>query len=154
MSAGRRPTDRCMESWLSGLRRTTGNRVTANTRSRVQIPNSPPWRKPRNLRIPGFLFCSSGKSCRRFGAIAQLRSVSKNALHLHYDRQRYGRIPLSCLRIFAQDTTLPAHPSKRTADSNEIYSCEPAVFLYFGRQTLLVFFKPGRCKLHVFQQQS
>ena len=31
-----------LESWLSGLRRTTGNRVTAYTRSRVQIPDSPP----------------------------------------------------------------------------------------------------------------
>ncbi len=41
MSAGRRPTDLCLESWLSGLRRTTGNRVTAYTRPRVQIPNSP-----------------------------------------------------------------------------------------------------------------
>ena len=45
MSAGRRPTDRCMESWLSGLRRTTGNRVTANTRSGVRIPLSPPEKK-------------------------------------------------------------------------------------------------------------
>ena len=31
-----------MESWLSGLRRTTGNRVWADTPPRVQIPNSPP----------------------------------------------------------------------------------------------------------------
>ena len=31
-----------LESWLSGLRRTTGNRVWANTPPRVQIPNSPP----------------------------------------------------------------------------------------------------------------
>ncbi len=31
-----------MESWLSGLRRTTGNRVWAYTPPRVQIPNSPP----------------------------------------------------------------------------------------------------------------
>ena len=30
-----------MESWLSGLRRTTGNRVWAYTPPRVQIPNSP-----------------------------------------------------------------------------------------------------------------
>ena len=34
-----------MESWLSGLRRTTGNRVWAYTPPRVQIPNSPP-KKP------------------------------------------------------------------------------------------------------------
>ena len=31
-----------MESWLSGLRRTTGNRVYVDSVSRVQIPNSPP----------------------------------------------------------------------------------------------------------------
>ena len=31
-----------MESWLSGRRRTTGNRVSVNSASRVQIPNSPP----------------------------------------------------------------------------------------------------------------
>ena len=39
-----------MESWLSGLRRTTGNRVWADTPPRVQIPNSPPeliWLEPR-----------------------------------------------------------------------------------------------------------
>ena len=30
-----------MESWLSGLRRTTGNRVWGDTSPRVQIPNSP-----------------------------------------------------------------------------------------------------------------
>ena len=29
------------ESWLSGLRRTTGNRVWGDTSPRVQIPNSP-----------------------------------------------------------------------------------------------------------------
>ena len=34
-----------MESWLSGRRRTIGNRVTANTRSRVRIPLSPPKQK-------------------------------------------------------------------------------------------------------------
>ncbi len=33
-----------MERWLSGLRRTIGNRVTANTRTGVQIPVSPPAR--------------------------------------------------------------------------------------------------------------
>ena len=37
-----------MESWLSGLRRTTGNRVWADTPPRVQIPNSPP-NKNRNF---------------------------------------------------------------------------------------------------------
>ena len=31
-----------VESWLSGLRRTTGNRVYVNSVPRVQIPNSPP----------------------------------------------------------------------------------------------------------------
>ena len=31
-----------MESWLSGLRRTTGNRVWGDTSPRVQIPDSPP----------------------------------------------------------------------------------------------------------------
>ena len=31
-----------MESWLSGRRRTTGNRVTVMSGSRVQIPDSPP----------------------------------------------------------------------------------------------------------------
>ncbi len=31
-----------LESWLSGLRRTTGNRVWGDTSPRVQIPNSPP----------------------------------------------------------------------------------------------------------------
>ncbi len=30
-----------MESWLSGLRRTTGNRVWGDTSPRVRIPNSP-----------------------------------------------------------------------------------------------------------------
>ena len=34
-----------MESWLSGLRRTTGNRVYVNSVPRVQIPNSPPEKK-------------------------------------------------------------------------------------------------------------
>ena len=34
--------DTGMESWLSGLRRTTGNRVYVDSVSRVQIPNSPP----------------------------------------------------------------------------------------------------------------
>ena len=34
-----------MESWLSGLRRTTGNRVYVNSVPRVQIPNSPPQRR-------------------------------------------------------------------------------------------------------------
>ena len=33
--------DHVMESWLSGLRRTTGNRVRADTPPWVQIPNSP-----------------------------------------------------------------------------------------------------------------
>ena len=32
-----------MESWLSGRRRTTGNRVTVMSGSRVQIPDSPPY---------------------------------------------------------------------------------------------------------------
>ena len=32
-----------MESWLSGLRRTTGNRVYVDSVPRVQIPNSPPF---------------------------------------------------------------------------------------------------------------
>ena len=31
-----------MESWLSGRRRTIGNRVGVMSVSRVQIPNSPP----------------------------------------------------------------------------------------------------------------
>ena len=31
-----------MESWLSGRRRTIGNRVCVNSAPRVQIPNSPP----------------------------------------------------------------------------------------------------------------
>ena len=34
--------DHVMESWLSGLRRTTGNRVYVDSVPRVQIPNSPP----------------------------------------------------------------------------------------------------------------
>ena len=37
-----------VESWLSGLRRTTGNRVYVNSVPRVQIPNSPP-RHPAGL---------------------------------------------------------------------------------------------------------
>jgi hypothetical protein len=40
-----------MESWLSGLRRTTGNRVRVNSPPRVQIPDSPP--KP--LSFKGFI---------------------------------------------------------------------------------------------------
>ncbi len=31
-----------MEKWLSGLRRTTGNRVNVSSVSRVQIPPFPP----------------------------------------------------------------------------------------------------------------
>ncbi len=31
-----------MEKWLSGLRRTTGNRVNVDSVSRVQIPSFPP----------------------------------------------------------------------------------------------------------------
>ncbi len=37
-----------MESWLSGLKRTIGNRVCVNSAPRVQIPNSPPNRKSPN----------------------------------------------------------------------------------------------------------
>ena len=43
-----------MESWLSGLRRTTGNRVWADTPPRVQIPNSPPFRFPSDSWESGF----------------------------------------------------------------------------------------------------
>ena len=38
-----------MESWLSGRRRTTGNRVTVMSGSRVQIPNSPPLKRLETL---------------------------------------------------------------------------------------------------------
>lgn len=34
-----------MESWLSGLKRTIGNRVSVMSASGVQIPNSPPSTK-------------------------------------------------------------------------------------------------------------
>ena len=43
----------CLESWLSGLRRTTGNRVWGDTSPRVQIPNSPPL--PADLLSAGFV---------------------------------------------------------------------------------------------------
>ena len=42
-----------MESWLSGRRRTTGNRVTVMSGSRVQIPDSPPVRTPEIITISG-----------------------------------------------------------------------------------------------------
>ena len=45
-----------MESWLSGIRRTTGNRVYVNSVPRVQILNSPPERNPRRMVLRGFLF--------------------------------------------------------------------------------------------------
>ena len=47
-----------MESWLSGRRRTTGNRVTVMSGSRVQIPDSPPVRTPEIITISG-VFLSS-----------------------------------------------------------------------------------------------
>ena len=56
-----------MESWLSGLRRTTGNRVWGDTSPRVQIPNSPPKSglqicKP--LFLSGFaVICTVFKNC-------------------------------------------------------------------------------------------
>ncbi len=40
-----------MESWLSGRRRTTGNRVYVNSVTRVQIPNSPPTQEPPNMVV-------------------------------------------------------------------------------------------------------
>ena len=46
-----------MESWLSGLRRTTGNRVWAYTPPRVQIPNSPPEQKPLQSDEFARVFC-------------------------------------------------------------------------------------------------
>ena len=49
-----------MESWLSGRRRTTGNRVYVDSVTRVQIPNSPP---PKDTDIDtmsvSFLFAVS-----------------------------------------------------------------------------------------------
>ena len=47
-----------MESWLSGLRRTTGNRVWAYTPPRVQIPNSPHNKGAGNKLAPLFFYLS------------------------------------------------------------------------------------------------
>ena len=47
-----------MESWLSGRRRTTGNRVTVMSGSRVQIPNSPPC-KSLKLRFQASFFAQT-----------------------------------------------------------------------------------------------
>ena len=55
-----------MESWLSGRRRTTGNRVTVMSGSRVQIPNSPPC-KSLKLRFQASFFAQSLKKA---GAIS------------------------------------------------------------------------------------
>ena len=47
-----------MESWLSGRRRTIGNRVGVMSVSRVQIPDSPPdYRTLSNDKVRFFLFC-------------------------------------------------------------------------------------------------
>ena len=50
-----------MESWLSGRRRTTGNRVYVNSVTRVQIPNSPPHPEVFVYKASGF-FDASGKT--------------------------------------------------------------------------------------------
>lgn len=47
-----------MESWLSGRRRTIGNRVGVMSVSRVQIPDSPPdYRTLSNDKVRFLLFC-------------------------------------------------------------------------------------------------
>ena len=48
-----------MESWLSGLRRMTGNRVWAYTPPRVQIPNSPRYTPCLSVLVTpiGFFLC-------------------------------------------------------------------------------------------------
>ncbi len=50
-----------MQKWLSGRRRTIGNRVTVNSGSRVQIPSSAPRKVPETEYDAKFselfLFC-------------------------------------------------------------------------------------------------
>ena len=47
-----------MESWLSGRRRTIGNRVGVMSVSRVQIPDSPPdYRTLSKDKVRFLLFC-------------------------------------------------------------------------------------------------
>lgn len=45
-----------MESWLSGRRRTIGNRVGVMSVSRVQIPDSPPDKSTETSRFSAFSF--------------------------------------------------------------------------------------------------
>ena len=65
-----------MESWLSGRRRTIGNRVGVMSVSRVQIPNSPP-EVSCNRKIAALFACGdkNRKTARKGGKLT--RKVGK-----------------------------------------------------------------------------
>ena len=122
-----------MESWLSGRRRTIGNRVGVMSVSRVQIPNSPPQRA-EIVRFQLFLhylsrnYSFADKEERTAGRSKVVRKfLCRNFLPPEVKKPRYMLPVFSDCRAILLNTRLRAGCEQILTSSD----CEQGMFFYF-----------------------